>query len=277
MGAWGAGLFQEDIACDIREAYREALEQGLSGSQATRQVLRDFREEVKDYDDGPSCWLALAATQWDLGRVEERVKQRAIKLIDNGTALKRWAQRDMSGTTPRRKAALGKLRDRLLSTPPAAKTIRVPKKTWNDSFEWPVGRIFPYTLRSGNKVLMYVIDRQGDKQVGYCPIVVFLDWIGKRLPPASKVMQCKLKEVVERHHVQGYWRVYRRVLVLSIHRDQIEEYPAEEIAWLPVQRLPQEDPQLRDLGWRDGQYCGMHGFACWKRQKKDSWRPLNDW
>ena len=44
MGAWGPGLWSDDVACDVRDAYREAVEDGRSDEDATRQAsLRSHR------------------------------------------------------------------------------------------------------------------------------------------------------------------------------------------------------------------------------------------
>jgi len=69
MGATGPQLFADDVAMDVRDAYRELLKQGKSGPEATKKLIRDCREEIEDIDDGPVFWLALAATQWQLGRL----------------------------------------------------------------------------------------------------------------------------------------------------------------------------------------------------------------
>jgi hypothetical protein len=39
MGTWGAGIFSNDAACDVRVAYRMALEKGLDDQAAQQQVL----------------------------------------------------------------------------------------------------------------------------------------------------------------------------------------------------------------------------------------------
>lgn len=49
MGVWGTGIFSEDIACDIREAYRELVGEGLTGQQATDALLEEWREDLDDY------------------------------------------------------------------------------------------------------------------------------------------------------------------------------------------------------------------------------------
>lgn len=45
---------------------------------------------MKDSDDGPVIWFALADAQWSLGRLEDRVRDAAIRNIDEGSSLDRW-------------------------------------------------------------------------------------------------------------------------------------------------------------------------------------------
>lgn len=42
MGAWGAGVFANDTAADIRSVYREALEDELPDDEARERVLEQF-------------------------------------------------------------------------------------------------------------------------------------------------------------------------------------------------------------------------------------------
>ena len=42
MGVWGTGLFSDDVACDIRDHYRQLLEDGAEDGDATRLTLEEF-------------------------------------------------------------------------------------------------------------------------------------------------------------------------------------------------------------------------------------------
>src|SRR5262245_43568503 len=114
MGASGAAIFSDDLACDVRATYRDLLADGYSAKEATKRLLDEFEQEFKDYDDGPVLWLALANLQWHYGRLDERVKRKALKLIDSGEALKRWIQRAVyPRDSKRRQHVLAKLRQQL--------------------------------------------------------------------------------------------------------------------------------------------------------------------
>jgi hypothetical protein len=99
MGTWGPGIFSSDTACDVRMAYRLALEDGLDDQAAQQQILDEFAEILNDdtWHDGPLVWLALAKTQWQLGRLDEHVKAQALDVIDQGRDLATWEGSDLYG------------------------------------------------------------------------------------------------------------------------------------------------------------------------------------
>src|ERR1700722_11442496 len=104
MGAWGTAIFSDDVACDVRDSYRQLVTDGLTGPAATKRLLLEWKEVLADEDDGPLFWLALAATQWQFGRLEARVKARALKIIANGSSLGRWSAEGEARFLRQRKA-----------------------------------------------------------------------------------------------------------------------------------------------------------------------------
>src|SRR4051812_17581053 len=108
MGAWGTAIFADDVACDVRDTYRQLLTEGLTGPEATNRLLRGRKEDLADEDDGPVFWLALAAAQWQCGRLEARVKTRALKTIANGSSLGRWSEEGNARDLRQRQAVLEK-------------------------------------------------------------------------------------------------------------------------------------------------------------------------
>lgn len=120
MGTHGTGLFSDDTACDVRDAFVDLLAEGASPADATRSLIRSWAEEIADVEDGPVFWLALAATQWTYGCLDPDVRARALGVIGDGTDLLRWEGPGL----PRRRAVLAALRAKLLSPPPAPRRPR---------------------------------------------------------------------------------------------------------------------------------------------------------
>ena len=89
MGTYGPKLYQDDLAADVREQYIDRLHGGKTGTEITREMLDEYRTEIDDRDDASVFWFALANTQWELGRLENEVKENALALIDAGVDLAR--------------------------------------------------------------------------------------------------------------------------------------------------------------------------------------------
>src|SRR4051794_1625008 len=118
MGVFGTAVFSDDDAADIREDYRDSIGDGMSGPDATDKILSEYSGQAEE----SVMWLALAATQWKGGRLEERVKKRAIEIIDAGSDLNRW--QDNPSLIAKRKVVLEKLRSQLLSPQPPTTKIK---------------------------------------------------------------------------------------------------------------------------------------------------------
>src|SRR5258707_15167124 len=94
MGVWDSALFSNDLACDIRDHYRELIEDGVDDAEATRQTTAKYQESLDDPDDGTSAILALAVTQSRIGRLDPVVRDRALAAIDRAGDLSFWAGRN---------------------------------------------------------------------------------------------------------------------------------------------------------------------------------------
>src|SRR5262245_49111245 len=90
MGTWGAGIFEDDVALDVRDAFRDATDSAMSATEAADQVLQEFSEQLEDSDDGPVIRLALASLLLDCGITDHPALDQAVVLIENGEGLDRW-------------------------------------------------------------------------------------------------------------------------------------------------------------------------------------------
>lgn len=115
MGSWGSGIFDDDVAADVKSAFEAALEAGATVPAATREVREEFGGALEDDDDGPIVILALASLQWERGKLQERLKKQALGILDAGRGLERWEDQGERALTERR-AIYEQLR-RLLASP----------------------------------------------------------------------------------------------------------------------------------------------------------------
>jgi hypothetical protein len=189
VGTWGVGIFSDDQACDIRDLYIDGLGNGTTDAELTHALLGGT-EIPRDSDDYPVSVLALAATQWQYGRLQEEVKSRALEVIDNGTDLVRWEGSDIG----RRRAVLAALRRKLLSPLPPARLPRrrkhAPLTVTSDHVWSPDGKTSAYiwgpaSLKEGHRpfVQVYMSSDSGGSGlvVANCPMEdIDLDWTDEK-------------------------------------------------------------------------------------------------
>lgn len=82
MGTWGTGLFDDDMAADMRVQWEAALADGIAPDRATQALVTEWGEETEDMDVGPVFWIVLAMLQLEAGALEESVRERALESIE---------------------------------------------------------------------------------------------------------------------------------------------------------------------------------------------------
>ncbi len=216
MGTWGAGLFSDDTAADVRDDYRSLLGEGLDDAAATRQVLDRYLGA--DEDDGADhvVWLALAATQSRAGRLDSVVRDEALRVIDDGLDLAAWAEASHA-MRRRRRASLAKLRDRLTGPQPARRRI-APEYRYVCDLE--PGDVLRCRRPSGPYALLVVVTSGAD----VCLEV--LDWGGTVVPDPRVI---------------GW---------LPSVLDEVEPWAPDLPDWLPVQLFVMKHTP-HEADWRD--------------------------
>lgn len=124
MGAWGTGIFQNDVSDDVKIEYKNKLKMGKSDEEALQEILLENAEFLNDDEDKFDFWFGLASVMSDLGRLTDEVKETALELIDVGDLFRfEGSKNDLK----MRKAALEKLREKLVGEQPERKRIPVTK------------------------------------------------------------------------------------------------------------------------------------------------------
>jgi hypothetical protein len=184
LGTSGTGIFSNDLASDVRARYRELIASGSSGVDATDTVLREWGRLIDDDEDGVQIWLSLAATQSQLGRLEERVRDRAVAIIDGGADLARWEE-DAPEDVAARRRALDALREKLIGPQPAPKRVRkqIPMQP-----RFAPGDIVAYRLDDGRSLVVRVVGHHANERTGDTVAVVDVaDWIGAEVPDTAAI------------------------------------------------------------------------------------------
>lgn len=236
MGAWGANLYQDDVALDIKDEYKDNLRRGKTNEEAMQEIIDKYQELLEDEEDRGVFWLALADTQWNLGRLDEQVKEQALEIIELGTDLKRWEINEKLYN--KRKEILEKLKEKLLSPQPEEK--RMPKyRTYK--CEWKNGDVFAYQLKSeyakeqgleGRYLIIQKIDEIDWYPCSTIPLVRVKITEGKTIPKTEK-------EIDELEYIQtGFTSYERRFAGFSALRplkDQIKgmSFNTDEYGLLP--------------------------------------------
>jgi hypothetical protein len=178
MGVWGPPIFSDDTACDVRKDFRDAIANGLSGAAATDKILADHASDLAEPAYSATVWLALAVTQWKLGRLQARVRDAAIAAIDSGRAVAAWLG---TRSESRRRDVLAKTRAQLLSPAPP------PRPVGRDiacTCDWLPGDLVSYRTVGGSLIILQIQMLHTDRGGTY-PSLEVLDWQGLLAPGAQ--------------------------------------------------------------------------------------------
>jgi len=188
MGTSGPAIFSDDLACDIRSEFRELIGDGFSPQQATDKIIADYTQSGTPTDpgEGPTFWIALAATQWKCGRLLDSVKAKALASIEQD--LERWRvsaidrePKAIAKLVASRQKVLETFRQTILSPQPAPKKI---PKLFRDRTEWQIGHLVSYKLTSG-RFVVFRITGIDDRNKYRLALGEMCDWVGDNLPSVS--------------------------------------------------------------------------------------------
>ena len=144
MGAWGAGLYSDDFALDVKSEFLDAINSGKPYREAFEELKKTYVDNAYNDDpDIPVFWFVCADILWKKGRLDEDIKQTALAYIESNSDVERW-NLESSALGKKRKTVLEKLKAKLLSPQPEAKPIRI-KKFYE--CPWNIGDVFAIPLQ----------------------------------------------------------------------------------------------------------------------------------
>ncbi len=183
MGVFGAGIFSDDDALDVRGEYRHFLADAQSDELATNAIAGQYGASFDDPGTTTGFWLGLALTQWKMGRLDPRVKAAALRIIDEGLDLAKW---DGSPDRKKRAKALAQARERIESQQPAA--ARMPKPLPVQLPGWKFSELIGVRLAGGRTAVLHMISYQRSSRYQVkAPVVSVLNWTGTEFPTAGQV------------------------------------------------------------------------------------------
>lgn len=184
MGTWGTDLYSDDIACEVRDEYLDALKVGLTGPEAANQVLLRRGLALENRQIACGVYFALAETAWKYGRLTEEVRSAALALLESGGDLPIWAQ-DAPAQRHARRAMLERLEAQLRSPQPLVRAVKLkPEVEKVVRTDLPAGTALLLDLPSGHRAALVIV---GFKDLGSSldPLFSVSRWHGTRgdIPP----------------------------------------------------------------------------------------------
>lgn len=243
MGTWGPKLYQDDLAEDVRDYYKEQLSKGKKGVDISQELLVKYQAEILDSEEASVFWFSLADTQWNLGRLEDRVKEMALRHIESGQSLERWKTIDPK-MLKTREQAIQDLRQKLLSPQPPEKKV-AQQKIYR--CEWKCGDAFAYLLESdlakerglyGRYFLIQKVD-EGTWYPGHVTPIVYIKITKDGTLPANEeefdgleYVQTAFSKFEER-----FWPIDMSRPAEDIAEKSKIKYRVDEYGYLPQYRI----------------------------------------
>lgn len=182
MGIWGFRLFEDDCALDVRGEFKDHLGDGLSPAAATRKTVESWKPDRDDPQEYASFWLALAATQWDLGRLTPLALRRALAVIDREIGLDAYGEAGPKALAARRRVYRA-IRAKLLRKPPAPKVV--PRRV-RATTDLEAGDLVEFKCLSGRLIYLRVLGIHTDRG-GSGPIVDVCNWRRQGVPSKKAI------------------------------------------------------------------------------------------
>lgn len=215
MGTSGPKVFDSDMAADVRSEYRDLVAEGLEGASATDRLLEAYSDWADDPDVGPDFWIGLAVAQAEVGRLEERVRDRALAHVDDGADAARFVVKDQVAA---RREVLAKVRQTL--TGPQKTPTRVRKRP-KSICPYEVGDVLRVTLTDGHHILLCVQGIFRDRG-GAAARVVVLDWSDtSRIPSKRRLRRIGTVAHPPLPSLPGSWEALGFILVAAAKEDRV--------------------------------------------------------
>jgi hypothetical protein len=158
MGAWGTAIFSDDSAVDVRNGFRALVGNGADIEQATDRVIAWFQLKPPGDPYEGAGWLGLAVTQWNLGRLVDRVRDAALAAIEIELASPVFEGKDLA----KRAMVLTKTHDQLISAQPPEK--KVPRSRMAQT-PFRQGDMVSFTTHTGRKVAIWILENRVRKDI----------------------------------------------------------------------------------------------------------------
>lgn len=262
--------YDDELAGDVRSQYIDALRRGKDGLEATKQLVDDYAPALMDEEDAPVFWFALADVQWNMGRLEETVKQHALAHIE-----KELESIGTQASATHHVNALTALQQKLLSPQPQKKKI---KQYCLYHTDWKVGDVFAYRLNGEgaddtalhDMYVYFVVKGTDTWYPGHIIPVVYVYWVvSKELLSLAQLQKYAYlpqfyTPVAYQNH-PGMKRMYSLALLCTSAR----VIPKKKIIFLgnigSVKAVENEDASAYPIAWKKFDRYMMENYMTWNK------------
>ena len=158
MGVWNVSITGNDTAQDLKYEYQAAFYyyDVETAHEKLDAYVRNHICRESDEEEWCNYYYSLADFMWRKGILTDAVRDRAVRMIDEGFGLELWAEDEK--TLQKRKKALAEFREKLLSPQGEKKKIRV--NLYLESV-FDVGDVVAFRLKTADKP--YIPEMYGKK------------------------------------------------------------------------------------------------------------------
>ncbi len=272
MGFWGSSLYSNDCTCDVRDYYLDLLKSDPEEKDLSERVIEHFREYLGT-DEEPLFWYALADSQWQKGRLDPDVREKALQWLQKNGGLEFWEDSKTKGTGWIK--TMEKLRERLHTPQPKKTRINRAQVLTNP---WDIGDVYAYCfhLEQSKDIGLYqkyiLMQKIGDSKhmgVVYSHIRVF-DRIFDEIPTVEALSNVRILPLdsAVRFMPSGRVQLFPKLLLsAAMLLRSNREYPRKHLTYVGKYITPENVPSY--AGWRD-----IYAWGCMERD----WAALyNTW
>jgi hypothetical protein len=251
MGTFGKGIFENDIALDVKDRFLELFSEGKTAIEINETMLKEFSNEMNDTDDSIPFWLALADIEWQHGILFPDVKTKALKCLEDIKTQSLLEVENANFTSSRTKV-LDKLREKLNSPQPKHKKYKTktPYKC-----EWKSGDVFAFQLESnlsiekglsGQYLLVQKVDEGLWHPEHIIPIVYVKITKDGRIPTSiSEFDQCEYIQTSFSFFEERFWPIDGSRSEEDIAEKSKLVYEVDEFGYLPQFRIALVNSSMR--------------------------------
>jgi hypothetical protein len=180
VGAWGAGIFANDTAADVREEWRNALLARTDATEASARMIRRWDPGLDTEPPSVEFWTGLAAAQHETGHLQPDVRDNALGLIERGGDAELYEE-----GAPARLRALHRLKVKLEGPQPKPKKLRGPRAGPDPGVE--VGDVVRIWSSDRAVSALYAVTRMFHHKRQRWPELLGLYWEGGDVPSRDEL------------------------------------------------------------------------------------------